>query len=84
MTAARQGKWYWRLDYLGFSAGCAVAWAVVWILLATMASTHTVHTMAYVFLGLGHRVHHGHTRQSRIPRAEVDGVRPGTARLGVL
>jgi hypothetical protein len=51
MTAARQGKWYWRMDNLGFSVGCAVAWAVVWILLATMASTHTVHTMAYVFLG---------------------------------
>ena len=51
MKASGQGKWYWRLDYLGFSAGCAVAWAVIWILLATLASTHTVHTMTYVFLG---------------------------------
>jgi hypothetical protein len=44
-------KWYWRPNYLGFSIGCAIAWAVIWILLASLASTHTVHAMAYVFLG---------------------------------
>jgi hypothetical protein len=38
-------------DYLGFSVGCAVVWAVVWILLVTLASTDTVHAMAYVFVG---------------------------------
>lgn len=51
MKASGQGKWYWRPNYLGFSVGCAVAWAVIWILLATLASTRTVHTMGYVFLG---------------------------------
>jgi hypothetical protein len=51
MKASSQGKWYWRLDYLGFSVGCAVAWAVVWILLAALASAHTLHTVGYVFLG---------------------------------
>jgi hypothetical protein len=51
MRASSQGKWYWRPDYLGFAIGCAAAWAVVWILLATLSSTHTVHAMGYVFLG---------------------------------
>jgi hypothetical protein len=51
MHAKSQGKWYWRPDYLGYSIACAVAWAVIWILLATLASTKTVHTMGYVFLG---------------------------------
>jgi hypothetical protein len=46
-----RGKWYWRLDYLGFTIGCVVAWAVVWTLLATLASPHTVHAVAPVFLG---------------------------------
>jgi hypothetical protein len=51
MEASSHGKWYWRPDYLGYSVACAVAWAVIWILLATLASTNTVHTMGYVFLG---------------------------------
>jgi hypothetical protein len=51
MKASSRGRWYWRPDYRGFSIGCAVAWAVVWILLGTLASTKTVHTVAYVFLG---------------------------------
>jgi len=46
-----QGKWYWRVDYLGWSLACAIAWAVIWILLATLASTNTVHTMGYIFVG---------------------------------
>jgi hypothetical protein len=51
MSTPRQAKWYWQLNYAGFSIGCAVAWAVIWILLVTLASTGTVHTMGYVFLG---------------------------------
>jgi hypothetical protein len=51
MNASSQGKWYWRVDYLGFSIGCGIAWAVIWILLATLASTKTVHSMGYVFAG---------------------------------
>jgi len=46
-----QGKWYWRVDYLGWSLACAIAWAGIWILVATLATTNTVHTFAYVFLG---------------------------------
>jgi hypothetical protein len=51
MQALSHGRWYWRPNYLGFSVGCAVAWAVIWILLVSLASTHSVHTMVYVFLG---------------------------------
>jgi hypothetical protein len=51
MNLSGERKWYWRLDYVGFSIGCAIAWAVVWILLASLASAHTVHVMGYVFLG---------------------------------
>ena len=51
MKTSSQAKWYWRLDYLGFSVGCAAAWAVIWTLLAVLASTKAVHTMGYVFLG---------------------------------
>jgi hypothetical protein len=51
MNASSQRKWYWRPDYLGFSVACAAAWAVVWILLVTLASTKTVHSVSFVFLG---------------------------------
>jgi hypothetical protein len=51
MKASSQGKWYWRPDYLGYALACAVAWAVIWILVATLASTNSVHTLGYVFLG---------------------------------
>jgi hypothetical protein len=52
MNASRQGGWHWRwLNYRGFSIGCAIAWAVVWILLVALASTTTVHRMGYVFVG---------------------------------
>jgi hypothetical protein len=51
MSGSSRDKWYWRPSYLGFSIGCAAAWAVIWILLATLASTRTVHAVAYVFLG---------------------------------
>ncbi len=46
-----QGKWYWRVNYLGWSLACAIAWAVIWILVGTLASTNSVHTLGYVFLG---------------------------------
>ena len=44
-------KWYWKPTYAGFAASCAVAWAIIWVLLAILASNLTVHRMAYVFLG---------------------------------
>jgi hypothetical protein len=44
-------RWYWRPTYAGFAVSCAVAWAIIWALLAILASTLTVHRMAYVFLG---------------------------------
>lgn len=43
-----RGKWYWRVDYLGWSLACGIAWVVIWILLA---SANTVHTFGYVFVG---------------------------------
>ena len=46
-----QGKWYWRVDYLGWSLACGIAWAVIWILLATLAGTNTVHAFGYIFIG---------------------------------
>jgi hypothetical protein len=51
MEVSGQRKWYWRVDYAGFSIACAAAWAVIWILLASLASTHTLRTMVYVFVG---------------------------------
>jgi hypothetical protein len=51
MKASSRGTWYWQPNYLGFSFACAAAWAVIWILLAALASTTTVHRVAYVFLG---------------------------------
>jgi hypothetical protein len=57
MNASSQRKWYWRPDYLGFSVACAGAWAVVWILLVSLASTKTVHSVTYVFLGWLRSVH---------------------------
>jgi len=46
-----QGTWYWRVDYLGWSLACGIAWAVIWILLATLAGMNTVHTFGYIFVG---------------------------------
>jgi hypothetical protein len=51
MNASSHGKWYWRRNYLGYSIGCAVAWAVIWILLAALASPLTIHRIGYVFGG---------------------------------
>jgi hypothetical protein len=51
MRASSQRKWYWRVDYLGYGLACTFAWAVIWILVGTLASTGTVHTLGLVFLG---------------------------------
>jgi hypothetical protein len=51
MNASDHGKWYWPPNYVGFSVACAGTWALIWILLVTLASTRTVHAMGYVFLG---------------------------------
>jgi hypothetical protein len=51
MKASSHGKWYWRLDYQGYSIACVVAWAAIWILVGTLASAHTVQTFGYVFIG---------------------------------
>jgi hypothetical protein len=51
MRVSSQGKWYWRPDYLGYGLGCALAWAVIWILVGILASATTVHALGLVFLG---------------------------------
>lgn len=51
MNASGPPKWYFRVSYLGFSIGCAIAWGVIWILLAVLASPATVHRVGYVFAG---------------------------------
>jgi hypothetical protein len=51
MKTSKNGKWYWRRDYVGYGIACVIAWAVIWALVGTMASTKTVHVLAYVFLG---------------------------------
>jgi hypothetical protein len=51
MKASSHGKWYWRPDYLGWSIACGLAWGVIWILVATLASMNTVHSLGKVFLG---------------------------------
>ena len=48
----QEAKQVVRADGLpGLLNGLCLAWAVIWILLATLASGETVHTMGYVFLG---------------------------------
>jgi hypothetical protein len=51
MAGSSRSKWYRRVDYPGYAIGCAFAWAVIWLLVGTLASTNTVHVLAYVFLG---------------------------------
>jgi hypothetical protein len=51
MDRSTKTRWYWQPSYRGFSIGCAIAWAIVWTLLAILASTVTIHRVAYVFLG---------------------------------
>jgi len=51
VDGSTKAKWYYKPTYTGFAIACATAWAVIWILLAVLASSLTVHRMAYVFLG---------------------------------
>jgi hypothetical protein len=51
MSAPGRGRWYWRVDYLGWSLACAITWAVIWILVGILATANTVHTFVYVFIG---------------------------------
>jgi hypothetical protein len=37
--------------YKAYTVGCAVAWAVLWVVVGTQASDHTRRTLLYVFLG---------------------------------
>ena len=51
MNASSHGKWYWRRNYLGYSIACAVAWAVIWILMYALASPLTISRVGFVFAG---------------------------------
>jgi hypothetical protein len=51
MNASSHSKWYMRRDYLGYTIGCAVTWAVIWILLGLLASPVTISRIAYIFGG---------------------------------
>ena len=51
MKVSYHGKWYWRPDYLGWSVANCLARGVIWILVATLACTNTVHKLSYIFLG---------------------------------
>lgn len=46
-----RGRWFWRVDYLGWSVACAAAWAVIWVLVGALASANSVRALGYVFLG---------------------------------
>ena len=46
-----RNMWYWRRDYLGYGLACGIAWAVIWILVGTLASASTMHALVLVFLG---------------------------------
>ena len=37
--------------YTTYAIGCTVVWAIIWILLATLGSSHTVHVVRMVFGG---------------------------------
>jgi uncharacterized membrane protein len=51
MDEPTKAKWFWRPNYLGFTIGCVIAWAIIWICIAVFASTLSIHRLAYVFLG---------------------------------
>jgi hypothetical protein len=51
MSDTSKSKWYWQPNFLGYSVGCALAWAVIWVLVGILANRHTVQVLAYVFLG---------------------------------
>jgi flagellar biosynthesis protein FliR len=41
----------WLNSYLAYSIGCAVAWGVVWVIVAITAPKSTIDHVAYVFGG---------------------------------
>jgi hypothetical protein len=51
MNGSNHGKWYRRRSYLGYSIGCAVTWAIIWVLLAALAGPTTIHRIGYMFMG---------------------------------
>jgi hypothetical protein len=51
MRISSEGKWYLRLNYLGYGLACALAWAMIWIIVGFLASLSTVHALGLVFLG---------------------------------
>jgi hypothetical protein len=51
LRVSNHGKWYWRVDYVGYGLACTLAWAVIWTLVAFLASASTVHVLVLVFLG---------------------------------
>jgi hypothetical protein len=38
-------------SYLAYSIGCGLVWAVLWVLVVSLASKHTQHTVLLVFAG---------------------------------
>ncbi len=51
MHGADLSKGFWRPTYAGFTIACAVFWAILWVFMLTLASSHSLHALAYVFLG---------------------------------
>jgi hypothetical protein len=51
MHGSDLSKWFWRPSYAGFTIACALFWMVLWVFMITLASTHSIHALAYVFLG---------------------------------
>jgi|SRR5580698_10810949 hypothetical protein len=88
MKVSSHGKWYRRVDYQGYAIACAVAWAVIWILVGTLASAGTVQTFGYVFLGwvIGWisatiaRVVYPAPRRTLVSRGQMSGDRAGRDR----
>ena len=41
----------WRKSYGAYTVGCAIAWAILWIVVGTQSSDATRERVLYVFLG---------------------------------
>lgn len=51
MQTSELRKWFSRGTYLRYTIGCAVAWAVLWLLVGTLDSARIKHIVAYMFFG---------------------------------
>jgi hypothetical protein len=51
MKGSSHSKWYWPPSFVGYGIACVIAWAVIWVLVGTLASPATVHTLSWVSLG---------------------------------